>query len=384
MSEKLDLTGRTFGDLYVIKGVNKTIRPNAKNEYTIYECRCICNKIKNVSAVNLLKENGTRSCGCLKIRSNLSEELFPGKKFGRLTVIEFSMEKELWKFECNCENKTICYYNANRVSRGNTQSCGCLRSETASERASIRNFNNRKYHPSEATAKMIYNRDYSDGDLQFEDFLKLTQLNCYYCDIPPSNINNTMFSERSSNYYKENCSFTYNGLDRIDNNLPHNLNNLVPCCEMCNFSKRAMDQISFIGNIKRIGNHNIRLSFEEYRKLASSNMLLFSTQFINTIKGVYDHNYDDGDLTLEQFYELSQLPCYYCGLDHLHSNKTKISRKVDKGYFYYNGIDRIDSKLKHNYNNLIPCCWFCNSSKRKMPIENFLSWPSLLKLKYSQ
>lgn len=52
-----------------------------------------------------------------------------GKKFGKLTVIEFAGinkdRRTLWK--CECEDKNIVVVSANSLKMGNTKSCGCLR-----------------------------------------------------------------------------------------------------------------------------------------------------------------------------------------------------------------------------------------------------------------
>lgn len=53
-----------------------------------------------------------------------------GQKFGLLTVVELSDRKlpdtgRLWKCECECGN--IAYVPSNRLTSGNTLSCGCLR-----------------------------------------------------------------------------------------------------------------------------------------------------------------------------------------------------------------------------------------------------------------
>lgn len=64
-------------------------------------------------------------------------------------------------------------------------------------------------------------------DIEFKNFLHLSQYNCYYCNREPSNQSKT----RKGDY------FIYNGLDRIDNSKLHSLDNVVPCCKYCNAGK---------------------------------------------------------------------------------------------------------------------------------------------------
>jgi hypothetical protein len=57
-----------------------------------------------------------------------------GKKFGRLAVVKRNMEfqngdRALW--ECKCDCGEITYVSTYNLRKGLTQSCGCLRRETA-------------------------------------------------------------------------------------------------------------------------------------------------------------------------------------------------------------------------------------------------------------
>ena len=51
-----------------------------------------------------------------------------------------------------------------------------------------------------------------------EEYRKLIQLNCHYCD-------NSL------------CKETGSGMDRIDNNVGYVLTNVVPCCTVCNLGR---------------------------------------------------------------------------------------------------------------------------------------------------
>lgn len=58
-----------------------------------------------------------------------------GKKFGRLTVVEFDRlqnHKTYWKCVCDCGLSVIAV--GNNLRSGNTSSCGCLRRENAQQR----------------------------------------------------------------------------------------------------------------------------------------------------------------------------------------------------------------------------------------------------------
>lgn len=99
MLNKNDLIGQKFNNLTVIKqiGINKNQRA------TIWLCKCDCGNNINV-ITSKLKNNHTKSCGCLKIYSNHKKNTghknisgtFYGmlKKSARLRNLEFNLSKE--------------------------------------------------------------------------------------------------------------------------------------------------------------------------------------------------------------------------------------------------------------------------------------------------
>ena len=64
-----------------------------------------------------------------------------GKKFGRLTVLEYAgsnnSNRALWKCLCDCGNEVIARSDA--LKTGKKQSCGCLNNERRSQRCIARN-----------------------------------------------------------------------------------------------------------------------------------------------------------------------------------------------------------------------------------------------------
>lgn len=119
MARKItDLTGRRFGNLYVI-GKSKD---KCKNGSIKWICECDCGNKCIVRGYHLQSGN-TKSCGHDKLQVDLT-----GERFDRLTVIEKVGEKEKdgntrWLCECDCGNR--CIVRADHLKSGNTQSCGC-------------------------------------------------------------------------------------------------------------------------------------------------------------------------------------------------------------------------------------------------------------------
>lgn len=76
-----------------------------------------------------------------------------------------------------------------------------------------------------------------------EEFLNLTSQNCYYCGVEPKQIMHKP---------QYNGDYIYNGIDRLDNNIGYELNNVVPCCGICNKAKRDLTQEQFKEWIERL------------------------------------------------------------------------------------------------------------------------------------
>lgn len=145
ISNFIDITGKTFGRLTVIKRVE-----NNKDRRAMWECQCSCgNKI--ITLGKTLRNGGTTSCGCYK-RENISKIKsvdITNKKFGKLVALEKINDINnknfgLWKCKCDCGNITYVKYG-NLVSY-NTSSCGCIR--TSIGESNIENIlkqNNIKY-----------------------------------------------------------------------------------------------------------------------------------------------------------------------------------------------------------------------------------------------
>ena len=68
-------------------------------------------------------------------------------------------------------------------------------------------------------------------NLSYDQVESLVTQECYYCGIKHS-------SER--------YGFFYNGIDRVKNDIGYEIDNVVPCCKMCNFAKRDFSKEEFL------------------------------------------------------------------------------------------------------------------------------------------
>jgi hypothetical protein len=91
----------------------------------------------------------------------------------------------------------------------------------------------------------------------------------------------------------------------------------------------------------------------------------------------FSKGYREANITFDDFIQLSQMKCHYCNSNP--SNKTNAFANNDKfsdfakanGDFIYNGLDRVDNKLKHTKDNVVPCCFPCNKMKGTSSYEEF-------------
>lgn len=206
-----------------------------------------------------------------------------GQKFNRLTLIEFShrdeKHRQMWVCSCECGNSKT--FQADRVKRGAVKSCGCFEIENRNKQSEMFKTHlkvlakQKSDHVTEETtilamAKIVYCR-YKECDISFDEFLSLSQMNCFYCNSAPNNKAHAGYTKDGKPKAREiwnnppaylkfpNAWFVYNGLDRLDNTKRHSKDNVVPCCFSCNEIKSSSSLNEFLLKIKSIY-ENVNLS----------------------------------------------------------------------------------------------------------------------------
>ncbi len=237
MPKLIDLTGQKFGRLTVIKRVY----PNLNKKGT-WLCKCIC-KTKKIIRGNDLIRGKIKSCDCLHKGSQKVIDL-TGQKFGRWTVIKRELNskdgKARFLCRCACEQNTERIVLRSCLIRGRSKSCGCFKREKL------------KLTPGLASKRMVitsYKRHAKERGFKWEltddQFSKITQKDCFYCGIEPTNI-----AKSKGN----NGEYIYNGIDRIDNTKGYTIDNIVPCCKICNNAKHTLTLQEFKDWIEKIYN----------------------------------------------------------------------------------------------------------------------------------
>lgn len=98
----------------------------------------------------------------------------------------------------------------------------------------------RKYKESARKRRLLF-------ELSYEDFVDITQHECYLCGVKPSQV---YIHDRGKKVYVR-SPFTYNGIDRILNEVGYVTGNLAASCGTCNMAKRFLDIETFLKYIKR-------------------------------------------------------------------------------------------------------------------------------------
>ena len=145
MAKAIDLTGQRFNRLVVLE---RDLDKKDKSRQAWWKCKCDCGNIVSVRG-QCLRTGNTQSCGCYREEQKLigikksdkvkkhcqemaknNKQNLIGQKFGKLIVIDstdISKNKSpVWKCKCECGN--ITYVTSNCLCKGDTKSCGCLKS----------------------------------------------------------------------------------------------------------------------------------------------------------------------------------------------------------------------------------------------------------------
>jgi hypothetical protein len=282
---KKKMIGRSFGRLLVIEEAGK-----GKFSRILYRCLCSCGK-EMIADGCRLRSGNKASCGCLQREAALSKIPQMIQRSTKYSSQQ-SLAIRVWKkrycsdglsfdhflslSQTNCHycdsppsnhlrGKSILFsYNGlDRLDsslghmKENCVSCCIICNRGKSNQSYSQaigwmlhlsqNFNLEKEKswksfpviPDETKyARTIYRKiKWKTTDLSFEQFYSLTKNQCYYCD---------------GNYSNSYGKFDYNGLDRVNSDLPYLHSNLVPCCKYCNFAKGKLSLQQFDEWIARL------------------------------------------------------------------------------------------------------------------------------------
>lgn len=156
------------------------------------------------------------------------------------------------------------------------------------------------------------------------------------------------------------------GIDRVDNTKGYSIDNVVTCCQDCNFMKCTYTKEDFISICTHI-----------YERLFSKHNLEPNTKLFcgrKTQLKFYQQNRSarkrniETLLSKDEVYRFGELSCYICGK---HSTVGS-----------YCGIDRVDSNDIYRRQNCKACCSTCNYLKSDMSLTHFVK--QIIKIVWQQ
>lgn len=171
-------------------------------------------------------------------------------------------------------------------------------------------------------------------DITLEQYVQLSAQVCWYCHEMDS-VNPLI------------------GVDRIDNHRGYVMDNLVPCCIVCNNMKIALDPRTFVERCKAVSHaqeHKEPMDFPEAYADRHGNAAVSSYRLRAANKGLF-FSIDDAVAR-----SIMEEPCRYC-------LTVKRSR----------GLDRVDNAQGYDVGNVVACCSPCNYLKGDLSLDVFIS-----------
>jgi hypothetical protein len=208
--------------------------------------RCDCGNEYIRQLKVIFRNEETASCGCAAVQYADRTD----QRFGSLVAVRRvedrpgpEWQKIWWLCVCDCGKEVA--VNGKKLAEGLAKSCGC---QNYGPRAGYAYGEGAFKAVLRRYQKAAEKRGFSWG-LSAEEFGRLTSLDCHYCGASPSLIGNVSTGRKGAN---TSGAYIYNGLDRVDNALGYEPDNVCPCCPTCNYSKRGMSYDDFMAWIVRL------------------------------------------------------------------------------------------------------------------------------------
>lgn len=149
-----------------------------------------------------------------------------------------------WRCLCECGVETVVHRS--NLLTGHTKSCGCLKPKAC------RDANLLPHGMASRNAVMNeYKRVWKKKrgaqfvcTLSDEQIYGLLLSDCFYCGSPPCRTRRGPGGD-----------FTYNGIDRLNNDLGYSIDNVVACCTRCNFKKGSENFDEFVEWVLKTADH---------------------------------------------------------------------------------------------------------------------------------
>lgn len=170
--------------------------------------------------------------------------------YGQLTVLSrgSSTKSGAIQWICRCSCGTEFEVAGQRLRAGTATRC--LRCAKAADRRTGEGPFRKSYAQYKASAKLKG----GEFPLSYEEFREFVTLPCEYCGSPPTRVRRA-YNRPSKRDPSLDDSAAMHGVDRIDSSKGYEVDNIVPCCYVCNGMKSDRTTDDFLSHVERIHEH---------------------------------------------------------------------------------------------------------------------------------
>lgn len=239
----IDISEHRYGEITAIERLN-TQGMGLRGAYWYCYCSCGSSLIASCSS---LRKGQVTSCGCKQV------DHLEGRRFSYLVAIKRVKHpgtgKSVWSCKCDCGNTH--YVQGYLLKNNKVRSCGCMKFTLRLSPNKVNDYNLRPKGES-GFNRLLYRYIRSsrkrelDWELPVEQFRFLVQSPCFYCGSNQSC--ETKIPGQKSAW----GTYSYNGIDRLDNGIGYTSDNAVPCCKTCNVAKGKMGLGEFMDWLEAI------------------------------------------------------------------------------------------------------------------------------------
>jgi hypothetical protein len=237
-----NLIGRKFGRLTVVARAE-----NDRHKKTRWRCLCDCGK-ESVHGRQELCKKDAQSCGCL--RQELTSVRAARTGLEGLVVGLLTVQRRVGRqWECSCRCGNTKYLATKDLNGLRYNSCGCMAGRWAEDQQAL--WLKRRFSAYKSNAK----KDSREFNLSLTEFDSITKQVCHYCGQQDTFTRGDTRGYRKQREPVISAPFYRVGVDRIDSSQGYNINNVVPCCRMCNKMKMEWDIHVWTEQVRRIYDH---------------------------------------------------------------------------------------------------------------------------------
>lgn len=309
-----------------------------------------------------MAQNGSR--GATHGGWAMASKVKVGEKFGRWTVIgEAERDKggrQRWLCRCECgREKPV---ETNHLNSRASQSCGCLSAERATERQSKAEVG---HHYGRLT---VIERSGQQNDGKW---LWRCRCNCgSECIVLGKDLRSG--NTQSCGCLRRELASTQHLVDEVG----HRFGKLIVVCRAGNDYPVRWRCRCDCGNETIVRAEALRSG--NTRSCGCLHELPFGVSALRSLYKSYIHGAQQRDLafalTIDDFRELTGRECHYCGvrpsLEFANGRREDGSPRGNGGYTY-NGLDRVDTSMGYTLDNVVPCCFQCNTAKFTSTLQEF-------------